>query len=125
MSVFVFGSNRRGIHGAGAAHHALIYHGAQPYKGEGYYGNSYALPTKDQRIHTLGLPEITKHVDKFLAFARSNPQLEFKVTRIGCGLAGYRDQDIAPMFKLAPNNCTFDSEWKYWLGDDFTYWGSQ
>lgn len=109
--IFVFGSNRAGIHGAGAASYAYRYQGAEWEEGEGLFGESYAIPTKGKRIETLPLDEIKKHVDKFIEFAKSRPDLEFFVTRIGCGLAGYEDHDIAPMFVDAPDNCILPIKW--------------
>jgi hypothetical protein len=103
--VFVFGSNLAGRHGAGAALFARKHHGAIYGVGEGIQGNSYAIPTKDEYLNVLPLTEINKYVNKFLLFATSNPQLEFEVTAIGCGLAGYLPRDIAPMFMDAPTNC--------------------
>jgi hypothetical protein len=50
-------------------------------------------------------------------FAKNNPDLEFDVTRVGCGLAGYSNGDMAPMFMNAPNNCWFPKAWEPWLGD--------
>lgn len=104
--VFVFGSNLRGNHGAGAALCALNHHGAVLGKGVGLHGNSYAIPTKDRNLKTLPLSEISKHVKKFLEFAKASTRTRrFYVTRIGCGLAGYKPEDIAPMFSGAPENC--------------------
>lgn len=124
--IFVFGSNLAGIHGAGAAAYARIRHGAVYRKGEGLHGSSYALPTKDLRIKTLPLASVQYHVDKFIDFAKQHPNLEFKVTRIGCGLAGYTDSQIAPMFKDAPDNCYFDTAWADGLIGDgvYQYWGT-
>jgi len=102
--IFVFGSNRAGIHGAGAAAFAAKHHGAQLGVGEGLTGNSYALPTCDASIRPLPLSDITLHVDRFLAYAKERPQLSFQVTRVGCGLAGYTDEQIAPLFLAAPDN---------------------
>ena len=51
---------------------------------------------------------------KFLAYARAHPELTFEVTRVGCGLAGYTDADIAPLFKGAPSNCTLPDGWPNW-----------
>jgi hypothetical protein len=79
--------------------------------GEGLQGSSYAIPTKDERIRTLPLDEVKKGVDRFLAFARNRPDLTFFVTRIGCGLAGYRDEQIGPMFAGAPANCELPDGW--------------
>ena len=54
----------------------------------------------------------------------SNTSITFKVTQIGCGLAGYKPEDIAPMFEGSPKNCWFDHAWYQWLGADYHYWGS-
>jgi hypothetical protein len=109
--VFCFGSNLKGAHGAGAALDALKNHGAVLGKGEGLYGNSYAIPTKDDRIKTLPIERVEYYVDRFIEFAKANPSKQFQVTRIGCGLAGFRDEDIAPMFLGSPENVFFDSKW--------------
>ena len=63
----------------------------------------------------LSLDDIQHHVSMFLAFARSNPQMEFEVTNIGCGLAGFHPSEIAPMFQGAPSNCHFTEEFRYYL----------
>lgn len=109
--IFVFGSNLAGIHGAGAALFARKHYGAILGKGVGLQGSSYAIPTKDYNIRTLPLEHIQLFVNDFLDFARSVPHMEFQVTRIGCGLAGYKDEDIAPMFKNAPANCELPEGW--------------
>lgn len=101
--VFVFGSNLAGRHGRGAAAQARAW-GARRSVPEGLAGSTYAIPTKDERIRTLPLSRIRGHVGRFLEFARSRPDLQFLVTRIGCGLAGYSDSDIAPMFAGSPDN---------------------
>jgi hypothetical protein len=110
--IFVFGSNYAGIHGAGAAKAAHRFYGAEWGKGEGIQGNSYAIPTKNVYLGTLSLNDISRHVDLFLEFARNYPELYFFVTRIGCGLAGYQDDQIAPMFKDAPVNCELPHGWR-------------
>ncbi len=111
--IFVFGSNEAGRHGAGAALHARRFHGARPGQGVGLQGNSYAIPTKDGKLRTLPLAAISRYVESFLEFARSHPGLTFNVTRIGCGLAGYTDADIGPMFSAAPDNCILPEEWQW------------
>lgn len=122
--VFVFGSNEAGIHGAGAAKTAMEKY-EMPYgKSYGHYGNAFGIPTKNERIQTLDLNVIHLYVNGFIAFAMGRPKLTFKVTRIGCGLAGYNNMDIAPMFRGAPKNCQFDEAWRVWLGDTYTYWGT-
>ncbi len=110
--IFVFGSNLAGRHGAGAALDAYRNHGAIYGQGVGPQGNSYAIPTKDENLKSLPLEYIELYVKKFLVYARKHPKQIFGVTRIGCGLAGYKDSDIAPMFKSAPSNCILPKEWQ-------------
>jgi len=110
--IFVFGSNLAGVHGAGAARYALENHGAIWGRGEGRQGNSYGIPTKDENIETLPLWRIRAFVKRFLLYAETSPDLSFQVTAIGCGLAGYRPQDIGPMFKGAPKNCHLPAEFE-------------
>ena len=121
----VFGSNLAGVHGAGAAKYALEHKGAVWGIGFGLYGQSFAIPTKDRRIQTLSLERIEQWVKEFKKQATFDWQhLDFQVTCIGCGLAGLKHEDIAPMFTGSPENCHFDTLWKPWLGDDVTYWGT-
>lgn len=122
--IFVFGSNRSGIHGAGAAAFAHKNLGAEWGVGEGMTGNCYALPTKGHKIENLSLDAIHKHINDFLYFARNNPEKTFKVTCVGTGLAVWNHEDIAPMFISAPDNCHFDELWKPWLGNNVSYWGT-
>lgn len=97
--VFVFGSNLAGIHGAGAAKMAYD-KGWVPWgAGSGWFDRSYAIPTKGHRLDTLTLSHIETKVHSFLAFAQGARGRTFLVTPIGCGLAGYKPSDIAPMFK--------------------------
>jgi hypothetical protein len=109
--VFVFGSNLAGRHGAGAALTALKSYGAVLGVGEGLRGRSYALPTKDRAIRTLPLEVVELYVKNFLDFAWAHPELQFFLTRVGCGLAGYQDRDIAPLFKTAPSNVRKPEGW--------------
>lgn len=109
--IFVFGSNLAGRHGAGAALHARNHCGAKYGVGEGLQGKSYAIPTKDEQLRTLPLERIREYVERFIAFATERSDLTFEVTRIGCGLAGYKDEDIAPMFQGAPTNCKLPASW--------------
>ncbi len=121
--IFVFGSNLAGVHGAGAAKFALTHHRAAWGIGVGRTGASYAIPTKDERINTLPLNRVASYVQDFLDYAEVHPRLTFKVTRIGCGLAGFQDADIAPLFADATVNCSFDTAWEPWLGPERVYWG--
>ncbi len=111
-AIFVFGSNLAGIHGKGAAKYAAEYLGAGYGIGVGYTGGCYALPTKDEKIKTLTLSVIEGYVCKFLTAARGDDSTKFFVTRVGCGYAGYTDEQIAPLFKGAPENCVFPIEWQ-------------
>lgn len=127
--IFVFGSNTAGIHGAGAAHVARRSHGAELGYGYGHIGNSFAIPTKDSKLNSLQLTDISTFVEGFLAYARHRQDLEFQVTRIGCGLAGFNDNEIAPFFTHAPDNCYFDTAWKSalnWANQDhiYNFWGT-
>lgn len=122
--IFVFGSNEAGIHGAGAAKDALRSYGAVLGKGHGHYGQSYALPTKSPGLRTLNYNEIHKYVDIFIAYAKDHPEWNFKVSRIGCGLAGLKDELIAPYFAGAPDNCLFDEAWKSYLKPTAQFWGT-
>jgi hypothetical protein len=109
--VFVFGSNLAGRHGKGAALTARREYGAVYGVGEGRTGDAYAIPTKDRRLVPRALDDIRVSVDAFIEYARLHPDVAFLVTRVGCGLAGYSDSDIAPMFRAAPSNCTLPDEW--------------
>ena len=108
--VFVFGSNLAGRHGAGAARLAFEKFGAVMGDGVGQQGGSYAIPTKDYQIETLPLHRINHYVGFFLDYARKHSQVEFLVTKIGCGLAGYEPEDIAPMFIGYPSNVILPKE---------------
>lgn len=94
--VFVFGSNLAGHHGGGAARAALNKFGAIWGQGIGLQGQSYAIPTMQGGVET-----IKPHVDEFIKFAKVHPELKFYVTRIGCGIAGFKDEEIAPLFSEA------------------------
>lgn len=112
MNIFVFGSNIAGRHGKGAALYARKNHGAIYGQGIGRQGNSYAIPTKNLFLESYPLETIKFHVDTFIMYANKHPELIFNVTRIGCGLAGYTDIDIAPMFRDAPINCILPDGWR-------------
>lgn len=109
--IFVFGSNLAGIHGAGAALTALKKYGAKSGKCWGFYGNSYALPTKGNSLKRLDLEQIETYAYVFILFAQENPDKKFFLTRVGCGLAGYTDEQIAPFFKDAPSNVRKPPGW--------------
>ncbi len=123
--IFVFGSNLAGRHGAGAALHAKKYYNAKPFVGQGRTGHSYALPTKDRELRTLSLKGIQLSVTDFLAHVLNNPNQGFNVTQVGCGLAGYDPQEIAPMFRLNHHvfpNIWLDAAWKKWVHPEAKFW---
>ncbi len=93
--IFVFGSNIYGNHGGGAAYTAFNHFGAEWGKGEGLYGQSYALPTME------GYDSFRNAVSRFTDFAAQHPDLTFLVTAVGCGIAGYTVEQVAPMFSDA------------------------
>ena len=96
--VFVFGSNLQGYHGGGAARTAMDKFGAEWGVGVGPTGRCYAIPTMQGGVET-----IKPYVDEFLEYAKEHPDTRFLVTRIGCGIAGFRDAEIAPLFAKAVN----------------------
>lgn len=110
--IFVFGSNLAGRHGRGAAVEARQRYGAVYGEGRGRTGNAYGIPTKNRSIQTLLLSDIIMHIKEFIEYAKENPDLKFRVTKIGCGLAGYNEEDIAPHFKDAPDNCELPENWR-------------
>lgn len=96
--IFVFGSNLQGYHGGGAARLAMNQWGAVWGQGTGLQGQTYAIPTMQGGIGT-----IRPYIDQFIKFAQNDPEKTFLVTEIGCGIAGFRPADIAPLFKNAIN----------------------
>ena len=128
--IFVFGSNLAGIHGAGAALFAQKNHGATYVKnvtakwgvvgknGVGMQGTAYAIPTKDEWIKTLPIESIAPYVKEFVEFAKANTAtMNFNVARVGCGLAGYKEADIAPLFEGSPSNVKFN--WTEWTDQPY------
>lgn len=91
--IFVFGSNLQGAHGRGAARMAFEHFGAVWGKGVGFYGQTYAIPTMQGGVET-----IKPYVENFLQFAQMHGELDFLVTEMGCGIAGFTPKDIAPLF---------------------------
>jgi hypothetical protein len=115
--IFVFGSNESGINSASAALLAQKKFGAKHGVGFGLQGQSFAIPSKDWDINTLPIDIIRFYVGRFLSFAEAYPYLEFLVTKIGTGLAGYDVRDIAPLFFRngePPNNVILPEDfWRY------------
>lgn len=120
--VWVFGSNLAGIHGAGSARVAHTVYG-RPYGmnySVGIYQDinlreSYGIPTKDAKIETLSIPIIIQFVEIFKEFVKASPGKIFFITRIGCGYAGYTDEQMAPLFKGIPENVSIPESWEIFL----------
>lgn len=111
--IFVFGSNLAGRHGKGAALLARQKYGAIYCQGEGRQGNSYALPTKDEKLRTRSLEDIEVSIKAFFEYAWNTPEETFLLTPIGCGLAGYSKSDIWPLLKKhgVPHNVVLANTW--------------
>lgn len=121
MDIFVFGSNREGRHGKGAASTAYRYHGAVYGQAEGLQGNSYAIITKELRRDqpVVTLKEVEESVRKFLHFAFVHSDITFRLTKIGCGLAGFTEDQIRPLFRFATHNVIQPDDWKELNEADF------
>lgn len=112
--IFVFGSNEGGFHGKGAARLALKW-GAKWGQGEGLQGRTYGIPTKNYNISkTLTISQIEVYVKRFIEFAKLHSEYQFLVTEIGCGLAGYRPKQIAPLFKDCKDIQNISFTTKFW-----------
>lgn len=122
--VFVFGSNLSGAHGSGAALDARNYRGFPTGLGVGFMKDCYAVPTKDCFIQTIPLHIISLYVLQLKTFAAHHKDLKFQVTRVGCGLAGYTDREVAPLFIRSPLNMYFDVAWANLLPEVHPTWGT-
>lgn len=112
--IFVFGSNLSGRHGKGAAKQALTW-GAKWGQAFGLQGRTYGIPTKNSTItRTLSIEEIEPYVSEFIEFAKINQHLTFLVTEIGCGLAGLKPKEVAPLFKGAINVSNIHLPSRFW-----------
>lgn len=114
QDIFVFGSNRQGRHGRGAARYAVVHHGAIYGQAEGLQGTSYAIITKELRsgFSPVTLEEVAGGVQRFLAFAWAHPEYQFTVSPIGCGLAGFTPGEIGPLFRGCPPSVDLPDEFK-------------
>jgi len=113
--VFVFSSNEAGRHEKGAALTAKEVYGAHNGIGYGECGQSFAIPIKDEKLKVLPLNKIEEYIDKFLKWAANHPDTKYFVTVIGCGLAGYHPEDIAPMFINSPSNVRLSDNFQYFI----------
>ena len=107
--IFVFGSNLAGMHGGGAARMAHMLFGAEMGVGAGRTGQCYAIPTMQGGVET-----IRPYVDEFIEYAKQHPELLFRVTRIGCGIAGFTNEEIAPLFQATRDmeNVSLPNGWR-------------
>lgn len=110
--VFVFGSNTEGLHMAGAAAIAVKKFGAIVGQANGLQGKSYAINTMS------GEEELINDIDDFLFFTKQHPELTFLLTEIGCGIAGYRPEQVAPYFADCPRNIILPQSFKDFLESD-------
>lgn len=110
--VYVFASNLKGIHNAGAALKARRFFGAKMGVGDGITGRAYALPVKSDPNHCLTLGQIQRNIARFLKVARETPRRRYLITRIVCLPAGLREPQTARLFADAPPNCFFPPTWK-------------
>lgn len=111
-NIFVFGCDTSGDLLRCSAKHAHSHYNAEWGVSEGLTGNAYAIPTTEDRYtKSRHILKIAESVQQFIKFAKKHPEMSFKVARIGCGLAGFTSEQIAPLFRKSPRNCTFDPEW--------------
>lgn len=110
--IFVFGSNLAGRHGAGSALEAARNWSAAHGVGAGRTGDAYAIPTKDANLRVLPLELIAEYVERFLFYATARPHLVFEVVPIGCGLAGRKPEEMAPLFRGASSNVRLPAGWR-------------
>lgn len=106
-TVFVFGSNLAGTHAGGAAKTALLHFGAVIGAGRGWSGQSYAIPTMNEHLQQMPLSQIQHYIEDFKIYTKNHPKIKYFITSVGCGVAGYKVEEIAPMFKGISKNVIF------------------
>jgi len=99
--IFIFGSNLSGHHAGGAASYARKNFGAMQGISTGRSGRTYAIPTLTQQYEKLSIEGIHYHIEEFISYAHLFPHMTFKVSAIGCGIAGFTVEEIAPLFQKA------------------------
>jgi hypothetical protein len=110
--IFVFGSNQAGRHAGGAARLAREKFGAQEGVGEGLTGQSYAFPTLTAAFEKVTPAELEAARDRFFDLARRHPEKTFLLTKVGCGIAGFAEDRIRPLFENAPANVVLPQDWR-------------
>ncbi|MFC2996470.1 hypothetical protein ACFODO_14620 [Acinetobacter sichuanensis] len=111
-TVFVFGSNLAGTHQGGAAKIAYLHFGAMKGVGRGWSGQSFAIPTMNEHLQQMPLSQIEHYVDDFKIYTKNHPKTKYFITAVGCGVAGYKVEEIAPMFKGISHNVIFPSSFR-------------
>lgn len=106
-TIFVFGSNMAGTHQGGAAKTALLHFGAAKGSGRGWSGQSYAIPTMNEHLQQMPLSQIEHYIEDFKIYTKNHPHNTYFITSVGCGVAGYKVEEIAPMFKGISKNVIF------------------
>jgi hypothetical protein len=110
--ILVFGSNLRGAHAGGAARLAKDKFGAQEGVGEGLTGQCYAFPTLTANFSKVSRAALEASRDRFFAAARQHPEKTFLLTKVGCGIAGFTEDEIRPLFENAPANVVLPEDWR-------------
>lgn len=111
-TIFVFGSNMAGTHAGGAAKIALQHFGATKGVGRGWAGQSFAIPTMNEHLQQMPLSQIQYYIDDFKIYVKNHPKMKFFITAVGCGVAGYKVEEIAPMFKGIGRQVIFPSSFR-------------
>lgn len=111
-TIFVFGSNMAGHHAGGAAKTALEHFGAMKGVGRGWAGQSYAIPTMNEHLQQMPLSQIQHYIDDFKIYTKNHRRNQYFITSIGCGVAGYKVEEIAPMFKGISHNVIFPQSFR-------------
>ncbi|ESK56596.1 A1S_2505 family phage non-structural protein [Acinetobacter tjernbergiae] len=117
-TVFVFGSNLAGIHDSGAARVAAQHFAAVKGVGRGWAGQSFAIPTLNEHIQQMPLSQIEHYVDDFKVYAKHHPKMKYFLTALGCGIAGYKVSEIAPLFKGIHPNVIFPESFRPYIEAD-------
>ncbi len=111
-TVFVFGSNMAGTHAGGAAKIALQHFGAMRGVGRGWAGQSFAIPTMNEHLQQMPLSQIEHYIDDFKIYVKNHANTKFFITAVGCGVAGYKVEEIAPMFKGIGHHVIFPESFR-------------
>lgn len=111
-TIFVFGSNLAGTHAGGAAKIALNHFGAIKGVGRGWAGQSFAIPTMNEHLQQMPLSQIEHYIDDFKIYTKNHLKTKYFLTSVGCGVAGYKIEEIAPMFKGISHNVIFPASFR-------------